>query len=60
MLRQESDLGKLIAYQRVSELVDSEKVNPLAIQATARLIREDMERFEGLLGASRTQKGCAA
>lgn len=60
LLRQESDLGKLIAYQRVSELVDSEKVNPLAIQSTARLIREDMERFEALLGASTTQKGCAA
>jgi hypothetical protein len=60
LLVQDSDLGKLIAFQRVSELVDSEQVNSMTIQATAKAIQEDMDRFEALLGNASRKKGMAA
>jgi len=57
LLRQDSDLGKLVAYQHVSQLIDSERVNPERLAETARAIQEDIRRFEDLLDASNEQKG---
>lgn len=60
LLQQDSDLAKLIAWQRVTQLVDSESVLPTEIQATARQIREDIDRFEVMLAAPKQKKELAA
>jgi len=49
LLKQRDDLAHLIAYQRVSELVDTGNINPTAIEATQRAIAMDIERFEALV-----------
>ena len=59
LLEQSCDLGKLVAYHRVSELVDSGRVTPQGIRETERLIRKDIETFEALL-EGRREGGLAA
>ena len=49
LLAQESDLGRLVAYHRVSELVETRNVNPQAIKASGDSIIEDIRIFEALL-----------
>jgi len=49
LLAQDTDLGKLVAYHRVSELVDTANVNPRTIKAIGDAIREDIRIFEALL-----------
>jgi len=53
LLEQSSDLGKLVAYHRVSELVDAGGVTPQRIRETERLIHQDIETFETLLEGRR-------
>ena len=49
LLAQDTDLGKLVAYHRVSELVDTANVNPRTIKVIGDAIREDIRIFEALL-----------
>jgi len=49
LLVQDTDLAKLVAYHRVSELVDTGNVNPRTIRITGDGIREDIRIFEALL-----------
>jgi len=49
LLEQQSDLGKLVAYQRVSDLVDSGRVDHEALSKTAVAIENDIQKFEALL-----------
>ena len=61
LLDQESDLAKLVAYQRVSELVDSGKVDPQALADTKHAMEEDIHKFETLLDDETVErKGVAA
>jgi AAA domain (dynein-related subfamily) len=62
LLRQDSDIGKLVAYQHVSQLIESERVNKERLAETARAIQEDIHKFEDLLdgGAGETKGGIAA
>jgi hypothetical protein len=62
LLKRDTDLAKLIAYQRVGHLVASRNVNPRTIRETGRAIEEDLETFERLLtGApTATKEGKAA
>ncbi len=55
LLDQESDLAKLVAYQRVSELVDSGNVDPKSLEKTKRAIAEDARTFEALLDGKAIQ-----
>jgi len=50
LLRQKSDLGKLVAYQHVSQLIASERVNNESLAETARAIQDGIRKFEDLLG----------
>jgi hypothetical protein len=52
LLDRDTDLAKLVAYQRVSELVESGRVNRKTIQVTGRAIEEDLETFERLVAGS--------
>jgi len=49
LLVQKTDLAKLVAYHRVSELVDSGNVNPQTIAVARRAIEEDIRVFQALL-----------
>jgi hypothetical protein len=49
LLAQDTDLGRLVAYHRVSELIDTSNVNPRTIKAIGAAIREDICIFEALL-----------
>jgi hypothetical protein len=49
LLVQDTDLAKLVAYHRVSELVDTGNVNPRTIKAIGEDIREDIRIFDALL-----------
>ena len=57
LLEQESDLARLVAYQRVAQLVDSGQVNPEALARTAQAIEEDIRQFEALLEGAGPAKG---
>jgi hypothetical protein len=60
LLDRDTDLAKLIAYQRVSRLATSGHVNQKTIRDTARAIEEDLETFERLVAGSpekETKKG---
>ena len=50
LMRQDTDLGKLVAYQRVSELVEKGDINSETITQTREAIRKDILAFENLLG----------
>ena len=60
LLRQDSDLGHLVAYQHVSGLIESGCVNPEILSATEDAIREDIRTFERLLDGESTVKGGVA
>ncbi len=49
LLDQDTDLARLVAYHRVSELVDTGNINPRTIKAIGDAIREDIRVFEALL-----------
>jgi len=49
LLDQDTDLARLVAYHRVSELVDTGNINPRTIRAIGDAIREDIRVFEALL-----------
>ena len=50
LMRQDTDLGKLVAYHRVSELVEKGDITPETIRKTCEAIRKDIQAFETLLG----------
>ncbi len=49
LLEQDSDLARLVAYEHVSALVDSDEVDPHSLSETGRAIKEDIRKFEALL-----------
>ncbi|GMW03694.1 MAG: hypothetical protein AMXMBFR84_48280 [Candidatus Hydrogenedentota bacterium] len=57
LLDRDTDLAKLIAYQRVSKLVASRNVNPRTIRETAKAIGDDLDTFERLLAGGKNTKG---
>jgi len=60
MLRQDSDLGLLVAYQHVSGLIESGRVNPETLSTTEEAIQEDIRTFESLLAGDKKVKGGVA
>jgi uncharacterized membrane protein YjjP (DUF1212 family) len=52
LLDRDTDLAKLVAYQRVSALVESGRVNRKTIRDAGRAIEEDLETFERLVAGS--------
>jgi hypothetical protein len=57
LLAQSSDLGKLVAFQHVSLLVNSGAVTPETITQTQTAIEEDILKFEALLTGGNPKKG---
>ena len=49
LLKQDSDLGCLVAYQHVRSLIESRRVTPETLLETEHAIREDLRTFERLL-----------
>ncbi len=49
LLEQPTDLGKLVAFHHVSELVGAENINPHTIKVIGDAIRDDIHTFEALL-----------
>ena len=49
LLSRDTDLGRLVAYHRVSELVETENVNPRTVKAAGDAILGDIRTFETLL-----------
>ena len=49
LLEQDTDLGKLVAYHRVSELVNNGSITPRSIATCGNAIEEDIRIFEALL-----------
>jgi hypothetical protein len=61
LLDQSTDLAKLIAYQRVKELVASGSLNETTLRETRQAIARDIEVFESMLaGNAQTRKGGVA
>jgi len=56
LLKQESDLGCLVAYQHVRSLIESRRVNPESLAETEHAIREDLRTFERLLDGDTAQR----
>jgi len=56
LLERDSDLAKLIAYQRVSKLVASRNVNPRTIREAGKAIEEDLETFERLVAGAPVER----
>jgi hypothetical protein len=54
LLDQDTDLAKLIAYQRVRALVVSRIINPRTIRETERAINDDLDTFDRLLNGVKT------
>jgi hypothetical protein len=57
LLRQDSDLARLVAYQHVSQLIESGRVNRECLAETARTIKDDIHKFEELLDGSNKRIG---
>ncbi len=57
LLDQQGDLRRLVAYNRVAELVESKSINPQTIEQTHNHIERDVEAFERLVAG---QKGAVA
>ena len=57
LLEQSDDLRRIVAYNHVSELIESRKVNPESIQETHNRIAKDVEAFEHLVAI---QEGAVA
>jgi len=49
LLSRDTDLGKLVAYNRVSGLAEKERMSREDIEETARLIEQDIETFKKLI-----------
>jgi len=49
LLKRETDLGKLVAYNRVSKLAEKETITVGDIEETQRLIEQDIETFKKLI-----------
>jgi len=62
LLKRESDLDKLVAYQHVSELIDADTVNLQTLTRARQAIQDDISKFESLLDgdAGETKGGMAA
>lgn len=60
LLEQDKDLGKLVAFQRVSELVETGHISLDAIERTRQRIEQDLQTFESLIQAHSQEKGAAA
>ncbi|HQH53506.1 MAG TPA: MoxR family ATPase [Candidatus Hydrogenedentes bacterium] len=56
LLKQDSDLGCLVAYQHVRSLIESRRVNPQGLTETEHAIREDLRTFERLLDGDTAQR----
>ena len=52
LLDQPSDLAKLVAYQRVKQLVTAGSINSRKVQDTERAIAEDIATFEAMLNGN--------
>ena len=58
LLQQDTDLAKLVAYQRAKELVGSGRITPKTIEDAKRAITEDIQTFERMLrGHEASMKG---
>jgi len=55
LLKQESDLARIVAYSHVSVLVKNPNIKPADIEKTRQAIRQDIETFEGLLSTNQTE-----
>jgi len=61
LLDQPTDLAKLIAYQRVKELVASGNLNETTLRETGHAIEQDIQAFESMLaGTAPARKGGVA
>ena len=60
LLRQDSDLSRLIAYQRVSVLVEAEQLTSEKIERCAQSIQDDLNRFDSLVHGVEEKGGQAA
>lgn len=49
LLEQETDLGRLVAFSRVSKLARNPNIQPADIESTHRLIEQDITTFEQLI-----------
>ena len=49
LLGQDTDLARLVAFNRVSSLAGKKKINPSDIEETRKLIAEDISRFGTLI-----------
>jgi len=56
LLDRETDLGRLVAYNRVRKLALNERIRPVDIESTRRLIDQDLATFIKLIGDSRPGK----
>ncbi len=56
LLKQESDLGCLVAYQHVRSLIESGRVSPESLAETEHAIQEDLRTFERLLDGDTAQR----
>ncbi len=60
LLERKTDLGRLVAYNRVRKLALSERIAPANIDATHNLIEQDLETFKRLIedsGHAKTKGG---
>ncbi len=55
LLRQDSDLGLLVANQHVSRLIESGRVNPETLAETEHAIQDSLRTFERLLDGNTAQ-----
>jgi AAA domain (dynein-related subfamily) len=49
LLQRTSDLGRLVAYNRVQSLARNPRITPKDIENTRQLIRQDIDKFEKLI-----------
>ena len=54
-MRQDSDLGLLVANQHVSRLIESGRVNPETLAETEHAIQDSLRTFERLLDGNTAQ-----
>lgn len=60
LLEQQTDLGKLVAYHYVNQLVLSKRITPETIADTKKLIQDDIAKMEELLDGKCQKGGKAA
>ncbi|MBE7559318.1 hypothetical protein HS125_10350 [bacterium] len=52
LLQQDTDLGKLVAFNRIRELAEMPHLKPADLDAARQLIQQDIARFESLIGTA--------